>query len=48
MKNSLPVWGLEEDKDTKHTSKQSGLRHISRVDYLALSDGEGIEKVQKK
>ena len=48
MENSLPVWGLEEDKDTKHTSKQSGLRHISRVDYLALSDGEGIEKVQKK
>ena len=50
MDNSLPVWGLEEDKDTERTSKRSGLRHISRVDYkdLALSDREGIEKVQKK
>ena len=50
MDNSLPVWGLEEDNKTEHTSKRSGLRHISHVDYrdLALSDGEGIEEVWKK
>ena len=50
MDNSLAVWGVEEDKDTERTSKRSGLQHISHVDYrdLALSDGEGIEKVRKK
>ena len=50
MDNSLTLWGLEEDNETEHTSKWSGLQHISRVDYrdLALSDEEGIEKVWKK
>ena len=50
MDNSLPVWGLHKYSKTEHTSKQSGLRRISHVDYrdLALSDGEGIKKVQKK
>ena len=48
--DNLPVCGLEEDHETERTSKRSGLRCISLVDYsdLALSDREGIEKVQKK
>ena len=50
MDNSLSVWGLEEEKETEHTSKWSGLWQVSHVDYrdLALSHREGIEEVQKK